>query len=92
MYIHEAVKRALEIDGVIYRKSEREPIGVYKRSCFTMIKPSNGYECCRALVFRDGKMYYTWRHWNPTADDLMAEDWYYMKLLKGEDGTDEKRI
>ena len=44
MYIHEAVKRALEIDGVIYRKSEREPIGVYKRSCFTMIKPSNGYE------------------------------------------------
>lgn len=87
MYIHEAVKRALEIDGVIYRKSEREPIGVYKRSCFTMIKPSNGYECCRALVFRDGKlvfrdgkMDYTWRHWNPTADDLMAEDWYYMKL------------
>ena len=92
MYIHEAVKRALEIDGVIYRKSEREPIGKYERSCFTMIKPSNGYECCRALVFRDGKMDYTLRHWNPTADDLMAEDWYYMKLLKGEDGTDEKRI
>ena len=37
MYIHEAVKRALEIDGVIYRKSEREPIGEYERSCFTMI-------------------------------------------------------
>lgn len=44
MYIHKAVKRALKIDGVIYRKSEREPIGKYKRSCFTMIKPSNGYE------------------------------------------------
>ena len=54
MYIHKAVKRALKIDGVIYRKSEREPIGKYERSCFTMIKPSNGYECCRALVFRMG--------------------------------------
>lgn len=90
MYIHEAVKRALEIDGVIYRKSEREPIGKYERSCFTMIKPSNGYECCRALVFRDGKLDYT--HWNPTADDLAADDWYYMKLLKEEGDTDEKRI
>ena len=92
MYIHEAVKRALEIDGVIYRKSEREPIGKYKRSCFTMIKPSNGYECCRVLVFRDGELDYTWRHWNPTADDLMAEDWYCMELLKKEGGTDEKGI
>lgn len=92
MYIHEAVKRALEIDGVIYRKSEREPIGKYERSCFSMIKPSNGYECCRALVFRDGKLVYTWKHWNPTADDLVADDWYYMKLLKREGDTDEKRI
>ena len=92
MYIHEAVKRALEIDGVIYRKSEREPKGKYERSCFTMIKPSNGYECCRGLVFRDGKLDYTWRHWNPIADDLVADDWYYMKLLKGEGDTDEKRI
>ena len=40
-----------------------------------MIKPTNGYDACRILVFVCGELDSAIRRWNPSADDLMADDW-----------------
>lgn len=92
MFIHEAVKKAMEINGVIYRESARSPYGEYGEDWFAMIQPSDSYDCCRVLDFRDGRLERVIRCWNPTADDLLADDWCCGELLKKEGGTDEKRI
>lgn len=47
MFIHEAVKKALKIDGVIYRKSAR-PEG---EATYGAIKPTNSYDSCIVIVF-----------------------------------------
>lgn len=75
MYIHEAVEKALKNNGLIYRKSERNPEGRSDRGRFAMIKPTNGYDACRILVFVCGELDSAIRRWNPSADDLMADDW-----------------
>ncbi len=71
MNIQEAVKKALKTDGVIYRKSVR-PEG---EATYGAIKPTNSYDSCRLLVFRRGVPQRSCRAWNPTADDLIADDW-----------------
>lgn len=69
MNIQEAVKTAMEKDGCIRRKK----INSGMICSNTMIKPTNSYDCCILVI--KGKENRQSRFWNPTADDLVADDW-----------------
>lgn len=71
MFIHEAVKKAKETDGVIYRESQKRP----ESEMYAMIKPSNSYEVCKVIVYKCGIPEVMTRAWKPTEDDLAADDW-----------------
>lgn len=71
MYIYEAASEALKTNGKMYRKLE--PINAEGISI--IIKPTNSYESCILLVCSDGEIKGSCRHWNPSAEDLMADDW-----------------
>lgn len=73
MRIHEAVKEAMRINGIIFRKSARRP----ESEVFAVIKPSNSYETCQLIICKYGRVERAARSWNPTADDLTADDWEY---------------
>ena len=75
MYIHEAVKKALEENGLIIRSSAKET----KSDIYSAIRPSNSYDTCKLIVMRGDKAAGACRWWNPTADDLMADDWNVIK-------------
>ena len=75
MHIHVAVKKALEEDGLIIRASAKEP----ESDIYSAIRPTNSYDTCRLIVMRAGKIEGACRWWNPTADDLMADDWTIIK-------------
>ena len=68
--IHEAVERAMKENKEIFRKSA-------KYNCsdlYATIKPTNSYDACLIIVNK-GNRRKSGRNWNPTADDLMANDW-----------------
>lgn len=69
MNIQDATKKALEENKYIRRESANHSM--------TRIKPTNSYDCC--LVVVNGKNRQQGRCWNPTADDLMADDWVIAK-------------
>lgn len=71
MYIHEAVKEAMENGKMIYRVSTMQTNGARHGA----IKPTNTYDECILIVMEDGEPKRSCRAWNPTADDLMADDW-----------------
>jgi len=73
MFIHEAVKKAIEVNGVIARKEIEEGIPVIR----TVIKPTNSYAACIIIdkAGYPGKKHDRCKNWNPTTDDLMADDW-----------------
>lgn len=73
--IHEAVKKALEEDALIVRTSA---MGL-ESDIYSAIKPTNSYDTCILIVMRKGEPKRTCRWWNPTADDLMADDWTIIK-------------
>lgn len=75
MRIHEAVKKALEEDALIIRSSAKEP----ESDIYSAIRPTNSYDTCRLVVLENGKFKRACRWWNPTADDLMADDWTIIK-------------
>ena len=68
MHIHKAIKRALRRGKCIYRsKSERR---------YVKYKPTHSRDCI-FIVYQ-----HSWEperpaqpRWNPTAEDLMADDW-----------------
>jgi len=64
LLIHEAVKKALEEDGWIVR----EGLEIFKHLA---IKPTNtGFNCIvKMKLEREAPC------WNPSAEDLMADDW-----------------
>lgn len=66
MKISEAVERALEEKKPITRASYLEELGF-------KIFPTNSSDCCY-IASGNGKLDPT-RCWNPTAADLMADDW-----------------
>lgn len=80
MHIHEAVAKAMETDGLIYRIEAR---GNCDNDVFGAIKPTNTYDMCDLVVFRDGKIERGSRAWNPTANDLMADDWEVLGMIGG---------
>ena len=71
MYIHEAVEKAVKENGKIIRSSARRP----ESDIYSEITPTNSYDACLITVLHDGKPRKTAGRWNPTADDLMADDW-----------------
>lgn len=66
MKISEAVERALEEKKPITRTDYLGELGF-------KIFPTNSSDCCY-IAYRNGKPDQT-RCWNPTATDLMADDW-----------------
>lgn len=72
MDIKEAVKEAVEIGGFIERKAfgNENAFRKYK------IKPTNSRATCVTYVLdKNGKTAKHCKDWNPTADDLTADDW-----------------
>lgn len=71
MYIHEAVKKAMKENKRIIRLSARRP----ESEIYSVITPTNSYNTCLITTLYNGKPRRTAGNWNPTADDLMADDW-----------------
>lgn len=74
MNIQEAVKIAIKTDSVMYRDTSRRDYA----DRYATIKPTNSYDAC-ILIANQGQKRKSCRHWNPTADDLMANDWKVAK-------------
>lgn len=68
---------------MIIRASAKEPVS----DIYSAIRPTNSYDTCRLILMRAGRAERACRWWNPTADDLMADDWIVIRE-KG-DGTEE---
>lgn len=79
MNIYNATKQALQEKKVMYRREVAELLGC---NIAVVIKPTNSYGCCVIETMRrvEGKwkVEKTSTLWNPTADDLQAEDWECM--------------
>ena len=79
MYIQQAVKIAVEINRNSKEKAfiRRKDINSGMIESQTYIYPTNSYDCC--IVFSLSSMLKRTekqsRYWNPTADDLIADDW-----------------
>lgn len=73
--IQEAVKQALEEGGKIYRKSAKMDCA----DIYAVIKPTNSYDTCILIVKTHKGDKRSCRNWNPTADDLMADDWNVLR-------------
>lgn len=76
MNIQEAVRLAIESNGYIARRKCEDEKAFHR----TRIKPTNSYATCIIFTFdQEGKKITHCKNWNPTADDLMAEDWEVFK-------------
>lgn len=75
MHISEAVKQALEVGGEIYRESAKLDYS----DIYATIKPTNSYDTCILIVKAKKHDKRSSRNWNPTADDLIADDWKVIK-------------
>ena len=75
MYIHEAVRDAMRDNALIIRTSARET----KSDIYSAIRPTNSYDTCLLVVMKGEKIDRACRWWNPTADDLIADDWTVIK-------------
>lgn len=70
MHLRRAVKMAIKEGKEIYRESARKECS----DTYATIKPTSTYDACILTVHREGKKK-SCRNWNPTADDLLANDW-----------------
>lgn len=75
MHIDKAVKQALEVGGEIYRESAKLDCS----DIYATIKPTNSYDTCILIVKAKKRDKRSSRNWNPTADDLIADDWQVIK-------------
>ena len=66
---------AIKNDGMIYRASTMMGDG----GIYGAVKPTNTYDACLLVVLSGGKAKKSCRNWNPTADDLIANDWEIVK-------------
>ncbi len=71
MFIHEAVKEAMKQGGRIQRR-----IFIAENGWQDMrILPTNTRDCCIPSLWENGNEVSHSRCWNPSADDLVADDW-----------------
>ena len=75
MTIQEAVKEAVKCGGEIVRTSAVIP----ESTVFTSIIPTNTYDTCLLVINDSDGTKRCCRCWNPTADDLMADDWNVLR-------------
>ena len=75
MYIQEAAKQAVEINGVISRETNEKDY----TELFHPIKPTDSYGACLIIEVKDGKAVRMGERWNPTVEDLLADDWEVLK-------------
>lgn len=75
MNIQEATKKVVEDGGLIYRTSAMQVDG----ERYGAINPTNTYDACILVVMDKGAKKKSCRAWNPTADDLLANDWEIVK-------------
>lgn len=66
MDIKEATILAMNKGKYMYRKSEKE------EGIDVNVLPTNTWDCCILISDSTDKV---GKRWNPTADDLMADDW-----------------
>lgn len=72
MYIHEAVKQAIEKEKFIEREAFENSTAYRK----IKIKPTNSSATCMIYAFeKNGEEIHHCKDWNPTAEDLAADDW-----------------
>lgn len=87
MHISEAAKLAAEQGRLMVRKS------VISRSdtVFGAVQPTNSYERCKLIVFKEDETR-SCRCWNPTQADLVADDCELLgnELLKESDSGEIK--
>lgn len=76
MYISEAAKLAAEQGRLMVRKN----IISKSDTVFGAVQPTNSYERCKLIVFNEDGIRSS-RCWNPTQEDLVADDW---ELLRNE--------
>lgn len=76
IYISEAAKLAAEQGRLMVRKS----IISKSDTVFGAVQPTNSYERCKLIVFKEDETR-SCRCWNPTQADLVADDW---ELLRDE--------
>ncbi|MEH2947070.1 MW1434 family type I TA system toxin [Sporofaciens sp. JLR.KK001] len=75
MNIQEATKKAVEDGGLIYRTSTMQA----NKARHGAVNPTNTYDACILVVMEKGVQKKSCRAWNPTADDLLADDWEVAK-------------
>lgn len=79
MNIKEATKKAMKEQAFITRQKDYS-LGDYR---IGIIKPSNTHDTCAIMTIdAKGNLSNYCRNWNPTADDLMADDWEVVKIGK----------
>ncbi len=71
MKIYDAVEKAMKQGKMIYRSHVWREKGLHN----TFIKPTNSYDNCIVITYVDGKETKSCRNWNPTGNDLIADDW-----------------
>lgn len=72
MYIHEAVKKAVKEDKVIYRSDIAE---MFPETRKIVIFPTSSYVTCCIATVKKGVVKDISHAWNPTADDLTSKKW-----------------
>ncbi|MDO4451362.1 MAG: hypothetical protein Q4B89_00860 [Lachnospiraceae bacterium] len=76
MYIHEVIKNALKVGGVIRRKNY-----IFNEAVRgAVIEPTEILECCNFVIYSEGMLKRDGRAWSPTAEDLQANDWEVLKV------------
>lgn len=76
MNIKEATNKAIKINGVMRRETVTRTYG----DIFTVVKPTNSHDLCILIVVQEGgKKIRSASCWNPTADDLTANDWTVLR-------------
>lgn len=78
MYISEAAKLAAEQGRLMVRKS----IISKSDTVFGAVQPTNSYERCKLIVFKEDETR-SCRCWNPTQADLVADDWVQFTTPSG---------
>lgn len=71
MNIQEAAKRSEKENKMMFRKNAMQINGAIRIG----ILPTDSYATCLIAKIRDGKVIDIMNHWNPTLNDLTADDW-----------------
>lgn len=71
MNIQEAAKRSEKENKMMFRKNAMQINGAIRIG----ILPTDSYATCLIAKIRDGKVIDIMSYWNPTLNDLAADDW-----------------